>query len=143
MKVVAEMMAQHMIGELDQPSALIIAPPTSLVAKIAWQTDAALRVVQQPPLPFSRMNTRNDNEDLTSAHTGDYNNNNKNDRIHVVHGSYDHAFCPNQERWESSGATFHVLPDNHVFLTRLSIQSLVTLLDSLVTQGLNHPPSGH
>jgi hypothetical protein len=137
------MMAQHMIGGLDQPSALIIAPTTSLVAKIAWQTDAALRVVQQQQqAPFSRMITRNDHEDLTAAHiAGDYNNNN-NDRIHVVHGSYDHAFCPNQERWELSGATFHVLPDNHVFLTRSSIQSLVTLLDSLVNQALNHPPGG-
>jgi hypothetical protein len=143
--VVAEMLAQHMIGGIDQPLALIIAPTTSLVAKIAWQTDAAQRVVQrqqqqQQQPPFSRINTRNDNEELTATHNADYNN--KNDRIHVVHGSYDHAFCPDQERWEWSGATFHVLPDNHVFLKQSSIRSLVTLLDSLVTQALNHPP-GH
>ena len=118
------MMAQNLIGGSDQPSALLIAPTTALVGKIAWQRDAALRVPQRRRDGGMLENVRPISDDGASD----------SNRVHVVHGSYDEAFCPNQERWESSVVTTSVLRDNHVFLARSSISSLVTILDRLVSQ---------
>ena len=123
-QVIAEMMAQNLIGGSDQPSALLIAPTTALVAKVAWQRDAALRVPQRRSGSGIEESVRPISEDDSSG----------SNRVYVVHGSYDQAFCPNQERWESSVVAMSVLRDNHVFLERSSITSLVTILDRLVSQ---------
>lgn len=87
----------------DQPLTLLIAPTTSLVASIAMERDAASRV------------------DYTNA------------TIHVVHGTGDLAFCPNQERWTTSiGVTLHRLHDNHVFFRQSSQRKLVDILSQLL-----------
>jgi hypothetical protein len=85
----------------DQPSALLIAPTTSLVASVAMEEDAALRV-------------------------GQVSNNRS---VHVVHGTADSAFCPHQERWNTApGVTLHRVHDNHVFFQRSSQRTLVEIL---------------
>lgn len=44
--VVAEMIARGMVGGVNQSSALLIAPTTALVAKVALQEDAALKIAK-------------------------------------------------------------------------------------------------
>ena len=53
-----------------------------------------------------------------------------NEEIHVVHGTDDLAFCPNQDRWH--GDNVHQVPDNHVFFRSSSQRLLVELLTSLL-----------
>lgn len=103
-QVIAEMTALGMIGRFDQPLALLIAPTTSLVALVAKQTDAALRI----------------------RHSCNSN------RVFVVHGAADHAFCPNQERWEHTGASLHNLVDNHVFMRHSSQRQLINIAGNIL-----------
>lgn len=104
LQVVSEMVAQDLVGGEGQPSALLIAPTTSLVASVAMQTDAALR-------------------------TGGFSNK---DYIHVVHGTLDSTFCPHQDRWNTAGVTIHSLDDNHIFMRRSSRDELSGILFNLV-----------
>ena len=131
------MMARNLIGrdEDDQPSALLIAPTTSLVSKIAYQKDAALRVKQPSP-------RRRRLQATTTTTTDGNHDNDQNHRVYknyVVHGCYDNAFCPNQDRWEeeapsSAVVKLEILRDNHVFLSRSSIEKLTSIVDNLVMQ---------
>mmetsp|Transcript_2652 Transcript_2652/g.6261 ORF Transcript_2652/g.6261 Transcript_2652/m.6261 type:complete len:257 (+) Transcript_2652:2-772(+) len=101
--IVAEMIARGMIGGMNQSSALLIAPTTSLVAKVALQPDAATRIKER-------------------AGSTAQNNPSK---ITVVHGEHDAAFCPNQDRWNFvPGVDLQILPDNHVFLRSSSLSAL-------------------
>jgi len=81
---------------------LLIAPTTSLVASAAIQKDAALR----------RMN--------------------ENAQVHVVHGTLDGAFCPNQHRWRNAPVNLTVLEDNHVFFQDSSRRRLGEILVELI-----------
>jgi hypothetical protein len=101
--VVAEMIAKGLVGGADdQPSALLIAPTTSLVAKAALLEDAACRITGLEPYPS---------------------------KISVVHGEYDATFCPNQNRWDDvPGVTLQVLHDDHVFLRPSSLRTLQRIL---------------
>lgn len=102
--VVAELLAQGLIGGIDQPLALLIAPTTSLVATVAMEEDAALRIRH----PFSG------------------------DCVQVVHGTADDLFCPHQERWNETDASLHRLYDNHVFLSQASKRELLQILGGLL-----------
>jgi len=113
--IVAEMIARGMIGGLNQPFALLIAPTTSLVAKVALQKDVPTRIKElvlspsSPPPPPP--------------------NNNNTSKITVVHGEYDVAFCPNQERWNHiPGVDLQTLPDNHVFLRSSTLRALKDIM---------------
>ena len=131
------MMARNLIGhDDDQPSALLIAPTTSLVSKIAYQKDAALRVKHISP-------RRRRLQATTTTTTDGNHDNDQNQRVfknYVVHGCYDNAFCPNQDRWEeeaspsSSVVKLKILRDNHVFLSQSSIENLTSIVDNLVMQ---------
>ena len=51
--------------------------------------------------------------------------------VHVVHGTLDSAFCPDQERWSTvPGITLHRVQDNHVFFQ----QSSQTILEQILSQ---------
>ena len=107
--VVAEMIARRMIGGPNKPSALLIAPTTSIVARLALQQDAALRT-HKLLLP----------EEYAT-------------RITVVHGEYDHEFCPHQHRWQNvQGVDLQMLSDNHVFLRSSSLRALERILEKFV-----------
>ena len=111
--VVAEMLASGMLGDVPR-GVIMIAPTTSLVAKIAMEEDAALRIAASH-----------------SHYESDGSENSGN--IHVVHGTADTAFCPHQERWNSiEGVNLHFLPDNHVFFKRTSQRLLADILTHLV-----------
>ena len=102
--VVAEMIAEGMVGGVNQSSAFLIAPTTSLVARMALQRDAASKIA---------------NRRLAQNPV----------KITVVHGEYDVAFCPNQNRWNNiPGVDLKILPDNHNFLTNSSLQTLEQIL---------------
>eukprot|EP00536_Pseudo-nitzschia_multiseries_P007922 jgi/Psemu1/287453/fgenesh1_pg.192_\ len=105
--IVAEMVARGIIGGVNQPHALLIAPTTSLVANVALQQDAASRIEKR---------TR------STAH-------NNTSKIIVVHGEHDAAFCPNQDRWNRvPGVDLKILPDNHVFLRSSSLRTLTEII---------------
>lgn len=104
LQVASEMLAQDWVGGEGQPSALLIAPTTSLVASVAMQTDASLR-------------------------TGFFS---REDSIHVVHGTLDGTFCPHQNRWNTARVTIHSLDDNHIFMRRSSRDELSGILLNLV-----------
>jgi hypothetical protein len=102
------MIANGMLDDGCLPPTVMIAPTTSLVASVAVQKDAALRVA----------NSRNEYI---------------NGKIHVVHGTSDVVFCPNQERWSAiDGLTLHRVPDNHVFAKRTSQRVLADILTLLL-----------
>lgn len=103
--VAAEMIRLGLIGGTSQPSVLLIAPTTSLMASFAMKQDAPLTI-------------RVPNE-MSS-------------RVHVFHGTDDETFCPHSNRWEGAGATLHLLHDNHVFCRRESIQELFIVLSTLL-----------
>jgi hypothetical protein len=97
-----------MVGGPDQPSALLIAPTTALVASIAMEKDSALRIAGGQEL-------------LDDG------------SVHVVHGSADNAFCPHQERWNAAtSVALHRVHDNHVFFQRASQRKLVDILAHLL-----------
>ncbi|KAG7360257.1 hypothetical protein IV203_035356 [Nitzschia inconspicua] len=81
--VLGEMLARGSIGSISQPSAMLIVPTTSLVADVAFQRDAAIRVgatlssiSTEPKTPlFDR-----DTSDRSIPPFG---------RVQVIHGSYD------------------------------------------------------
>lgn len=98
------MAALGMIGRYDQPLALLVAPTTSLVASVAKQNDAALRI----------------RHSCNSS------------KVLVVHGTADHVFCPNQERWQDTGVSLHYLVDNHVFMRRSSQRQLINIAGSIL-----------
>lgn len=98
-------MALGMVGRSDQPLALLIAPTTSLVASFAGQKDAALRITPHSCNPS---------------------------RVAVVHGTADHAFCPNQERWRETGVSLHYLVDNHVFMRHPSQRQLISIAGTIL-----------
>lgn len=77
--IVAEIIARGMIGGLNQPSALLIAPTTSLVAKVALQKDVATRIKELA---------------LSSSSSSPTPPNNNTSKITVVHEEYDVAFVP-------------------------------------------------
>ena len=102
--VVAEMIARGMVGQANQPAALLIAPTTSLVARVTKQDDVATQI--------ARMNLDTEQP-----------------RITVVHGAFDTTFCPHQNRWNNvSGVDFLAMPDNHVFMTPASLEALENIL---------------
>ena len=106
--VVAEMIARGMLGGQDQPSALLIAPTTSLVAKVAFQRDAATRIKERASLSLSMNSTP---------------------KVIVVHGEFDDVFCPNQDRWNRiRGVNVHILPDSHIFHRSSSQHALIELM---------------
>ncbi len=107
--VVAEMIARRMIGGPNQPSALLIAPTTSIVARLALQQDAALKIDKLVlPEEYSR-------------------------KITVVHGEYDNEFCPHQNRWQTvQGVDLQILSDDHVFLRSSSLRALEQILTKFV-----------
>ena len=55
------------------------------------------------------------------------------DGVHVVHGTEDLAFCPNQTRW--TGDNLHRIRDNHVFSRQSSQRILINLLTSILDNG--------
>lgn len=55
-----------------------------------------------------------------------------NDQIHVVHGTHDIVFCPNQSRW--TGENVHLLRDNHIFLQQSSQRVMKDLLTRLLDE---------
>mmetsp|Transcript_18713 Transcript_18713/g.34886 ORF Transcript_18713/g.34886 Transcript_18713/m.34886 type:complete len:124 (-) Transcript_18713:854-1225(-) len=113
------MLARGMIGNPGQPAALLIAPTSSLVATISLQTDAALRI----------------GHTLSPSHTGLTGGGavDSTTRVHVVHGSYDGSFCPDQNRWCSiPGVKLHILPDNHLFCSSSSLRQLTLLLSEII-----------
>jgi hypothetical protein len=102
------MIANGMLDDWGLPPTVMIAPTTSLVASVAMEKDAALRIAK----------SHNENID---------------GKIHVVHGTADTAFCPNQERWNTiDGLTLHRVPDNHVFFKRTSQRVLADILTILL-----------
>lgn len=103
--VVAEMLRLGLVGGMDQPAVLLIAPTTALVAKVAKKKDTPLSI--RVPDDMSQ-------------------------RVHVFHGTDDKSFCPHSDRWESTGATFHLVHDNHVFCRRESLYELASVLASLI-----------
>lgn len=105
------MVARGMIGRLDQPVALLIAPTTSLVASVAKQRDAASRI----------------RHSCNSS------------RVFVVHGTADHTFCPNQERWQDTGASLHYLVDNHVFMRHSSQRQLISIAGTILRASEESP----
>lgn len=107
--IVAEMIARRMIGGPNQPSALLIAPTTSIVARLALQPDAALKIDKLVlPEEYSR-------------------------KITVVHGEFDNEFCPHQNRWQNvQGVHLQILSDNHVFLRSSSLRALEQILETFV-----------
>jgi hypothetical protein len=98
------MLARGMIGGIDQPSALLIAPTTSIVASIAMEKDPAQRILH----PISE------------------------ECVQVVHGTADEVFCPHQERWNETDVSLHRLYDNHVFLLLASKRQLIEILSCLL-----------
>jgi hypothetical protein len=50
--------------------------------------------------------------------------------VHVVHGTEDLSFCPNQARW--AGGNLHRIRDNHVFFRQSSQRLTVDLLNSML-----------
>ena len=103
--IVAEMIAKGMVGGENQSSALLIAPTTSLVARVALREDAASRIAKLG---------------LAQSHPP---------KITVVHGEYDVAFCPHQNRWNNiPGVHLQILPDNHIFNTTSSLRALERIL---------------
>ncbi len=102
--IVAEMIARGMVGQANQPSAILIAPTTALLARVAHQDDAASRIA------------RMELENVQS-------------RITVVHGSFDTSFCPHQNRWDNiSGVELVTLRDDHIFMTPSSLETLEHIL---------------
>jgi hypothetical protein len=107
------MLARGLVGKENQPSALLQAPTTSLVAFVAMQEDAALRVGELFSLTTPVQCTK----------------------IHVVHGRYDNAFCPHQHRWNAiQGIELHIVPDNHILMRSSSLTCIVQILTQLVTE---------
>jgi hypothetical protein len=92
--VVAEMLRLGLVGGPGQPSVLLIAPTTSLMASIAMRKDASMTI-------------------RVADGSGD--------SVHVFHATDDEAFCPHRDRWELTGVTTHLSRDNHVFCRRESL----------------------
>jgi hypothetical protein len=109
LQVLAEMIANGMVGGPDQPSAFLIAPTTALVASIAMEKDSALRIIAR-------------GQGLLDDGS-----------VNVVHGTADNAFCPHQERWfAATSVVLHRVDDNHVFFQRASQRKLVDILAHLL-----------
>jgi predicted alpha/beta hydrolase family esterase len=104
--VLAELLVQGQVGyDVTQPAALLIAPATASVAKVAMRKDAALRIE-----PVQHL-------------------------VHVVHASNDRQVCPHPERWESvDGVEYTMLSDIHIFQERASKRALVEILKRLMEQ---------
>jgi hypothetical protein len=126
------MLARGMIGRVGQPSGLLIAPTSSLVACVAYQRDAASRIRDMASTSlvassFDGFVTSSISTDPTV--TGPC-------RVHIVHGKYDEtSFCPNQQRWSSiEGLQLHVVPDNHVCSAKPSLRCLTQILEDLLTE---------
>ena len=109
--VVAEMLRQGLVGGHRQPAVLLIAPTTALMASFAMKKDAPLTI---------RMA-----DDMS-------------ERVHVFHGTGDEAFCPHYDRWGITGASFHLIHDNHVFCRQESVQEIADVLAALIRS--NSPP---
>jgi hypothetical protein len=106
--VASELVRRGLIGGPGQPAVLLIAPTTSIISCIAMQRDPA-NVIRV--------------EDSG--------------RVQVVHGTLDQMFCPNQRRWEQTGATVVWCDDNHVFLHPRSKQRLAEILVQLLQNHSN------
>lgn len=103
--VLAEMLRLGLVGGPDEPAVLLIAPTTVIMASFAMRTDAPLTI----RIPDSASQ-----------------------RVHVCHGTYDESFCPHSERWGLTGATFHLIRDNHVFCRQESVRELSNVLATLL-----------
>jgi hypothetical protein len=130
-QVLAEMLARGMVGHPNQPSALLIAPTTSLVATVAMQEDAPLRLQRNQSGGLGGPDSRPPSSRISNG-----------SKIHVVHGIYDNAFCPNQNRWNGiSGVELHIVHDNHVITRSASLRLLVHILQ-LILPGNSRSCSG-
>lgn len=136
-QILAEMLARGLIGREGQPSALLLAPTTSLVASVACQSDAALRVgdLASRPSTASDSYTAQALADPTTTPTC---------HVHVVHGRYDEtSFCPNQQRYRGiGGLRLHILPDNHVLCLPETLRFLTQLLEELLAETQRQQTSG-
>jgi hypothetical protein len=103
--VVAEMLRLGLVGGPGQPSVLLIAPTTALVASIAMRKDAPRTIRVADGLGHS---------------------------VHVFHATHDETFCPHRDRWELTGVTTHICGDNHVFCRRESLRALSDVLANLL-----------
>jgi len=112
--VAAEMLRLGLVGGVGQPAVLLIAPTTAIMSRFAMKKDAPLTIR------------------VPDAMSG---------RVHVFHGTQDEAFCPHSDRWELTGATFHLIHDNHVFCRRESVLELSDVLSALLLQGHSSPPA--
>ena len=110
--VVAEMIRLGLVGGSDEPAVLLIAPTTALMASFAMREDAPLTI----RIPDSASQ-----------------------RVHVFHGTCDESFCPHSERWDSTGATLHLIRDNHVFCRQESVYELSNVLATLLHTNEEQP----
>jgi hypothetical protein len=105
--ILAELLVQGHVGyHATQPAALLIAPATASVAKVAMQKDAALRIID----PVQHM-------------------------VHVVHATHDRQVCPHPERWQAvDGVEYTMLSDIHIFQEPASKRALAEILARLLEE---------
>lgn len=162
-------------------SILMIAPTTSLVASVAMEKDAALRITNSTTIGSSssirgsgsrggdgigngdysfRDDDDDEYDDGTLTRRDRHNNHRHRRNIHVVHGTVDIVFCPNQRRWRindpsttdaidntgsggSSSSTgtsthtstriaLHRIHDNHIFSKQASQRKLYEIVTELL-----------
>ena len=117
------MLARGTLGNANQPSALLIAPTTSLVATVAMQEDAALRIQRNRHL--EGMEGYEDRSMCGRTSNGV--------QVHIVHGTHDISFCPNQHRWNRiSGVQLHTVHDNHIISRPASLRVLHRILEQIL-----------
>jgi hypothetical protein len=106
--ILAELLVQGQVGyDVTQPAALLIAPATASVAKVAMREDAALRI--DHPVQHSM--------------------------VHVVHATHDRQVCPHPERWQNvDGIEYTMLSDIHIFQEPSSQRALTEILYHLLEQ---------
>lgn len=105
--ILAELIVQGQVGyHVTQPAALLIAPATAFVAKVAMREDAALRI---DPVQDSM--------------------------VHVVQATNDRQVCPHPERWQNvDGVEYTMLSDIHIFQEQASKHVLAEILVRLLEQ---------
>ena len=129
------MVARGCVGREGQPLAFMIAPTTSLVSSFSMNLDAALRIADlfnDNILPAADISTASSRNGL---HLGRHQNRvfsePEQKKVHLVHGKYDQAFCPNQHRWNGvAGVDLHVVDDNHICCRQSTLRLLINILRS-------------
>jgi hypothetical protein len=104
--ILAELLVQGQVGyHVTQPAALLIAPATATVAKVAMREDAALRIDSVQNM------------------------------VHVVHATNDRQVCPHPERWQNvDGVEYTMLSDIHIFQEQASKRTLAEILVRLLEE---------